>query len=244
MASHAAHHMNRREPPGGPDADAADRLAREAIDLHGAIQKRSELRALAAFLADRRLRSVVEIGTAGGGTLWLWTRLAEPDATIVGIDAGAQPPGAPGAPDAVVGVAAWRWAGRRLVLLRGNSHDRRVRDRCAEAVGGPIDLVFIDGDHSYEGCRADVEMYGPLVRPGGLVVLHDILPHPRVAVVSGRSAVAGTAPAREVAGVRRSTGRSGVGTVGRDRCDRRYVTAVPSATAQRKVVDAMLNIGT
>jgi predicted O-methyltransferase YrrM len=177
MASHAAHHMSHTEPPGGRDGDAADRLAREAIELHGAIQKRAELRALTAFLADRRLHSVVEIGTARGGTLWLWTRLAEPDATIVSIDAGAAPPEAPGSPDA---VAVRRCAGRRLVLLRGNSHDQRLRHRCGEAVGGQIDLLFIDGDHSYEGCRADVEMYGPLVRPGGLVVLHDILPHPQM----------------------------------------------------------------
>ena len=29
-------------------------------------------------------------------------------------------------------------------------------------------MLFIDGDHSYEGVRADFERYGRLVRPGGL----------------------------------------------------------------------------
>jgi len=35
------------------------------------------------------------------------------------------------------------------------------------------DLLFIDGDHTYEGCRADVERYLKYLRPGGYFVLHD-----------------------------------------------------------------------
>jgi predicted O-methyltransferase YrrM len=37
-----------------------------------------------------------------------------------------------------------------------------------------IDLLFIDGDHSYAGVRWDFEAYGSLVRPGGLIALHDV----------------------------------------------------------------------
>lgn len=36
-----------------------------------------------------------------------------------------------------------------------------------------VDLVFIDGDHSYEGVALDWRLYSPKVRVGGLVVLHD-----------------------------------------------------------------------
>jgi len=36
------------------------------------------------------------------------------------------------------------------------------------------DLVFIDGDHSYEGCRSDVDRFVPQnLRPGGYFILHD-----------------------------------------------------------------------
>jgi len=35
-------------------------------------------------------------------------------------------------------------------------------------------LLFIDGDHSYDGVRADFENYAPLVRPGGLIAFHDV----------------------------------------------------------------------
>lgn len=41
-----------------------------------------------------------------------------------------------------------------------------------------MDFLFIDGDHAYEGVKADFEMYSPLVRKGGLVALHDICVHP------------------------------------------------------------------
>jgi predicted O-methyltransferase YrrM len=37
----------------------------------------------------------------------------------------------------------------------------------------PIDFLFIDGDHSYEGCRMDVEAWLAFVKPGGWVAFHD-----------------------------------------------------------------------
>lgn len=42
----------------------------------------------------------------------------------------------------------------------------------AKLAGRLVDLLFIDGDHSYQGVRADYELYGPLVRH--LVAFHDI----------------------------------------------------------------------
>lgn|GEM_PF-1068381 len=41
--------------------------------------------------------------------------------------------------------------------------------------GGPIRLLLIDADHSYEGVRRDFDAWAPLVAPGGLVVFHDYL---------------------------------------------------------------------
>ena len=54
----------------------------------------------------------------------------------------------------------------------GDSKDRAI----IESVG-PYDLVFIDGDHSYEGARADYENYRPLAKR---VAFHDIN-HPELA---------------------------------------------------------------
>lgn len=38
-----------------------------------------------------------------------------------------------------------------------------------------IDLLFIDGDHSYEGARRDWELFSPFVQPFGSVIFHDTL---------------------------------------------------------------------
>lgn len=37
----------------------------------------------------------------------------------------------------------------------------------------PVDLVFVDGDHSEAGCRLDWDLWSPLVAPGGVVAFHD-----------------------------------------------------------------------
>jgi hypothetical protein len=54
------------------------------------------------------------------------------------------------------------------------------------------DLVFIDGDHSYEGVRADYEHWRPFIKPGGRLLFHDAVPqrdhgsfHPEVAQLMG-----------------------------------------------------------
>ena len=38
---------------------------------------------------------------------------------------------------------------------------------------GAIDLIFIDGDHSYDACRADIAAWAPYVKPGGVIAFHD-----------------------------------------------------------------------
>jgi hypothetical protein len=36
-----------------------------------------------------------------------------------------------------------------------------------------LDFVFIDADHSYEGCKADIEVWLPKIKPGGMICGHD-----------------------------------------------------------------------
>ncbi|MCX5706434.1 MAG: class I SAM-dependent methyltransferase [Candidatus Omnitrophica bacterium] len=39
-----------------------------------------------------------------------------------------------------------------------------------------IDFLFIDGDHSIDGCKYDFEHYSPLIKPGGYLAFHDYYP--------------------------------------------------------------------
>ena len=42
-----------------------------------------------------------------------------------------------------------------------------------------IDVLYIDGDHTYEGCKKDVELWWPKLRVGGLFSGHDYKNRPR-----------------------------------------------------------------
>lgn len=42
-----------------------------------------------------------------------------------------------------------------------------------ERYGRFADWIFIDADHSYEGCAGDIQAYRPLLVPGGLLSGHD-----------------------------------------------------------------------
>ena len=59
---------------------------------------------------------------------------------------------------------------RNLVDVRqGRSHEQ------AQQWYEPIDLLFLDGDHSYEAVRQDFEDWAPKIRPGGYLALHDAM---------------------------------------------------------------------
>jgi predicted O-methyltransferase YrrM len=57
--------------------------------------------------------------------------------------------------------------------LEGKVHLLVADSRIAEPPPGELALLFIDGDHSYEGAKADFDRWSTFVRPGGHVLLHD-----------------------------------------------------------------------
>ncbi|MDQ3821878.1 MAG: class I SAM-dependent methyltransferase [Actinomycetota bacterium] len=151
-------------------------LARESLTA-GAIQKVPELARLVALVRAQRPRAVVEIGSYRGGTLAAWCKLATPDAVLVSVDLPAEY-GTPASPDDLRRLAR---RGQRLEVVRGDSHADETRRQVEEALDGrAVDFLMIDGDHTYEGVKRDFELYSPLVRDGGLVAFHDVLPHPNM----------------------------------------------------------------
>ncbi|MBW4557175.1 MAG: class I SAM-dependent methyltransferase [Trichormus sp. ATA11-4-KO1] len=48
--------------------------------------------------------------------------------------------------------------------------------RFNELINQPIDFLFIDGDHTREGCMSDFMNFYPFVSKGGYIMLHDIYP--------------------------------------------------------------------
>lgn len=43
----------------------------------------------------------------------------------------------------------------------------------AKAFNKEISVIFIDGDHSYEGCKRDIEAWYPKMKKGGVMLFHD-----------------------------------------------------------------------
>jgi len=146
-------------------------IARTAVADHGAIQKVGELSAFLALVMDLDpLELVVEVGSFDGGTLWAWQQICP---EVVGVDL---PP--PGHEDTV------RLNSLGCQIVCGDSHDPATLNRLEALIEGrSVDMLFIDGDHTYDGVKADYEMYAPLVRPGGLVGFHDICQHPSMPFV-------------------------------------------------------------
>ena len=50
---------------------------------------------------------------------------------------------------------------------------RKTSGQAALGWNMPIDLIFIDGDHSYEGVKRDWDLFSPHLAPFGVVVFHD-----------------------------------------------------------------------
>jgi len=128
---------------------------------------------LRAIAAGRR--RVVEIGVYEGSSAAVLCDVLEPDAELHLIDPFGEHGWALPA-----GWGATEGASRRVVdRARRRHHGPQVTwhvDYSAAVAAsweGAVDLVFIDGDHSEDGVRADWEGWNGFVEPGGAVVFHD-----------------------------------------------------------------------
>jgi predicted O-methyltransferase YrrM len=153
------------------------------------LQSRWEFQRLLEEVVRVSPQTMLEIGTAKGGSLLAFTRLCAPDAHIVSVDLPRGPFGG-GYPLWKVPIyKAFARPSQRLDLVRGDSHSASTFAHVQDLLGGrQLDFLFIDGDHRYEGVRSDFETYSSLVRPGGIVALHDIAaPHPDRPVLNGNN---------------------------------------------------------
>ena len=65
---------------------------------------------------------------------------------------------------------------KNCLLITGDSHSIDVENQVKEYLKGEtIDVLFIDGDHSYKGVREDYLIYKKYVSEGGLIIFHDIV---------------------------------------------------------------------
>lgn len=112
------------------------------------------------LVAEQAKEGIVETGRFHGGSTFVMC-CANPRVPIWSIDIEPQDDRKLNEIMQVEGV------GDMLELIVGDSQ------RTQYPQIGRFDLLFVDGDHSYEGCTRDLENWFPLLSPGGHVVLHD-----------------------------------------------------------------------
>ena len=141
------------------------------------IQLPGEIESLLDLAKSLEPRTVLEIGTARGGTLFLLATVASDDALLVSVDLPFGRFGGGYAKPRRRLYRAFARRGQQVKLLQADSHERDTREAVRRMLEHrAVDLLLIDGDHTYEGVQLDVRDYAPLVRDGGLIVFHDIAP--------------------------------------------------------------------
>jgi len=149
----------------------------DCVGLIKPSQIKSEILGLLEILAKIKPKVFLEVGTANGGTLFLFSRVASKDGTMISVDL---PRGKFGG-----GYPKWReslynsftLSEQKLFLLRMDSHKEETLKQVKAILGmTKLDFLFIDGDHTYEGVKKDFEMYSVLVKQEGIIAFHDIVP--------------------------------------------------------------------
>jgi predicted O-methyltransferase YrrM len=137
------------------------------------LQKKSEILRLLKIIRSLRPKAVCEIGAAGCGTTFLLTQAAATDALLITLDLAFTTSRA-------AALESFALPEQQLVCLKEDSHASQTLQLVKRRLAGQqLDVLYLDGDHSYEGIKTDFELYRPLVRPGGLIVFHDIVPDSR-----------------------------------------------------------------
>lgn len=132
------------------------------------------------YCKSKQVKSVLEIGSRFGGTLWAWLKILKVELAVA-IDW-------PLEGDLNIRVQreqqwhSWKSESQALEIITARSESSNAKQAVKEAMArynlSMFDLVFIDGGHKYEEVSQDFHSYNTL---GRIIALHDITPSTRIA---------------------------------------------------------------
>lgn len=152
-----------------------DNLINSVYSIYPRIgQNKTEILELSKVIYKLSPKNVLEIGTQYGGTFYLLSKLSNCGKKIsVDLEEGIHG-----------GISIDEIKNRNKFLeseftdihfLNSDSHEQSTLKKVEKILDGEsVDVLFIDGDHTYDGVKKDFEMYRHLVRDGGMIIFHDI----------------------------------------------------------------------
>ena len=137
----------------------------------GPTQLRDEILPFLQLAAEDRPARLLEIGTSWGGTNVLFGWALPTLTDVLGVDLFVRNR---------MRIRRLSRRGLRHHFFDGSSYATETVALVEHALAGrTLDVLFIDGDHSFDGVAQDFLRYRDLVRPGGLIAFHDIQPDGR-----------------------------------------------------------------
>ena len=132
-----------------------ERYQQSAADIH------SDISYHLPYFREVARGNVIEIGTyQGASTSAFILAVQEKGGHVWSIDRDQY--------DEAMALACPEWT-----FLHMNSLDP---DETLPLLPSSADVLFIDGSHEYEDVKEDLANYGGLVKPGGIILMHDICP--------------------------------------------------------------------
>lgn len=117
-----------------------------------------------ALLLTRPGMRIVELGVERGNSTFVFNALTEFGARHVGIDLRQPQLRHPLLyPD-------------RFHFIQGDSREQATVEKARQSFCGEdpfVDYLFVDTDHSARCVQAELDVWGPAMRPGGVIVFHD-----------------------------------------------------------------------
>jgi predicted O-methyltransferase YrrM len=119
------------------------------------------------------LEGIIEIGILRGATTRVLHKLLDKNGIYVGIDANILDEKENYFAD-VVKVAQDYSEDERMNFIIADSTDSKTIDKVKDVLDvRKVDLLLIDGEHSFKAARSDYDMYEQFVRSGGIIAWHD-----------------------------------------------------------------------
>ena len=125
-------------------------------------QKEGEFLPVMEMLNEAKAKNIVEIGSYDGGTSYCLAHFTD---RLISID-----------------IASARFDTERINKITNYNfiHCNSQTEECDKQLklllkDEQVDVLFIDGDHTYEGIKDDFFIYEKYVKSGGLILFHDIV---------------------------------------------------------------------